>query len=300
MARTDERFREAYNALLDILAGTAPGADLPSELSLAAQLKVSRTIVRSALERLDSEEIIHWSGRSKTLIRKPVQTDRLATDARNVSPEEMERQFLEWILRFDILPGTTLNVTDLSRRLGVAPRALQEFLASLTRFGLVRRGAQGGWQLLGFTSDYAIELSDFRLILELNAINDVLASSATHPIWAQLDGLEAAHLELAANMEERFHDFSMLDEQFHTALWSVVNNRFVTEFQKVISMVFHYHYQWDKKDELERNTAAVEEHLRVIRALKARDAGQAVEAARNHISTAKQTLLSSFRRHDLP
>ncbi|ODT66429.1 MAG: transcriptional regulator [Pelagibacterium sp. SCN 63-23] len=300
MARTDERFRDAYNVLLSELGGTALGDNLPSELDLAARLDVSRTIVRTALSRLHQEGIIRWGGRDKVLLRKPIATDRLLTESHGVSPEEMERQFLEWILRFDIAPGTTLNVTDLARRLGVAPHSLQEFLASLTRFGLVRRGAKGGWDLLGFTSDYAIELSDFRLILELNAVDCVLATDDSHPIWDRLEQLEAAHHDLAANMEERFHDFSLLDELFHSALWSVGNNRFVAEFQKVISMVFHYHYQWDKSDELQRNSAAVQEHLRLISALKGRDKPGAIAAAQDHIRTAKQTLLSSFRRHDLP
>lgn len=300
MARTDERFRDAYNVLLSELEHAEPGGQLPSENALAERLDVSRTIVRSALSRLDQEGIIRWSGREKMLVRKPVATDWLHTESHGVSPEEMERQFLEWILRFDIAPGTTLNVADLARRLGVPPHALQGFLASLTRFGLVRRGAKGGWELLGFTSDYAVELSDFRLMLELNAVDCVLASDGNHPIWGRLDQLEAAHHELAANMEERFHDFSMLDELFHTALWSVSNNRFVAEFQKVISLVFHYHYQWDKSDELQRNAAAVNEHLRLINALKARDKPGAIAAAQDHIRTSKQTLLSSFRRHDLP
>lgn len=300
MARTDERFRDAYNLLLNALDDAELGGELPSELALAERLDVSRTIVRSALSRLDQEAIIRWSGRDKVLIRKPIATDRLPTESHGVSPDEMERQFLEWILRFDIAPGTTLNVTDLARRLRVTPHALQEFLASLTRFGLVRRGAKGGWDLLGFTSDYAIELSDFRLMLELNAVECVLSTDREHEIWGRLEQLEAAHLELAANMAERFHDFSMLDERFHTALWSVVNNRFVSEFQKVISLVFHYHYQWDKSDELQRNAAAVEEHLRLIRALQAGDKAGAIAAAQDHIRTSKQTLLSSFRRHDLP
>lgn len=300
MARTDERFRDAYNRLLAELDSFKLAQDLPPEAALAEKLKVSRTIVRSVLTRLDSEGIIRWSGRTKALIRKPGPDDWLVTDDHVVSSEDMERQFLEWILRFDIAPGTTLNVTALARRLRVTPHVLQEFLASLTRFGLVRRGARGGWHLLGFTSDYAIELSEFRMMFELNAVASVLAAPANHPIWDKLAGLEAAHLELAANMTERFHDFSTLDERFHTSLWGVVQNRFMAEFQKVISLVFHYHYQWDKSDELERNSAAVEEHLRLIRALKARDEVEAMTAARDHINTSKLTLLASFRRHDLP
>jgi DNA-binding GntR family transcriptional regulator len=50
------------------------------------------------------------------------------------------------VLRFDVAPGTVLDVADLSRRFRVPPTMLQEFLASLQRFGLVERRPRGGWR----------------------------------------------------------------------------------------------------------------------------------------------------------
>jgi len=300
MARTDERFRDAFNALLDHCALLEVAGELPSEISLADQLDVSRTVVRSALKRLDAEGIIAWNGRSKTLLRKPRRQDRLSVETDPVSVEDLERQFLDWILRFDVPPGTPLNVSELARRLRVTAHALQEFLASLSRFGLVRRRIKGGWELLGFTSEYAIELSDFRAVLELNAVSHLVGLPDVHPVWSKLAALEADHQALAAEIDARYHDFSLLDERFHGTILSVVQNRFAAEFQKVISLIFHYHYQWDKKRERERNAAAIEEHLRLIRALCARDERAAHEAARDHLRTSKQTLLSSLRGHDLP
>ena len=52
MARTDTRFRSAYNQTLDLLAPLAVDAALPSELKLAETLKVSRTVVRRVLQAL--------------------------------------------------------------------------------------------------------------------------------------------------------------------------------------------------------------------------------------------------------
>jgi len=300
VARTDERFREAFNALLDRCAGLEPGQQLPAELALAADLEVSRTVVRAALERLQAEGLIEWNGRQKTLVRLPRATDRLAVQADQISPEELERQFLDWILRFDVAPGTALNVTYLAKTFRVTAYGLQEFLASLSRLGLVRRRPRGGWELVGFTRDYAVELSDFRMILELNAVSHVISLPAGDPIWQRLAVLEADHRQLADEIATRYHDFSLLDERFHTTLGKTVQNRFASEFQKVITLVFHYHYQWDKKDERERNTAAIGEHLRLIEALQARDEQAALAAAREHLQTSKQTLLNSLRIHALP
>lgn len=299
MARTDERFREAYNALLDLSGGLALGEQLPSELGLAEQLEVSRTVVRAALERMQAEGLLRWQGRDKTLLRAPRPADRLAVASDQISTEELERQFLDWVLRFDVPPGTALNVTEMARKFGVPPHSLQEFLASLSRFGLVRRRPRGGWELVGFTRDYAIELSDFRMVMELNAVSCLVALPTDHPIWPQLAAIEAEHRALAEDIDARYHDFSLLDERFHTALGSVVRNRFVAEFQKVITLIFHYHYQWDKKRERERNLAAIGEHLRVIEALNDRNEAGALAAMRDHLRTSKQTLLSSLRNHAL-
>lgn len=299
MARTDERFREAYNALLDLSGGLALGEQLPSELGLAEQLDVSRTVVRAALERMQAQGLLRWQGRDKTLLRAPRPGDRLAVASDQISTEELERQFLDWVLRFDVPPGTALNVTEMARKFGVPPHSLQEFLASLSRFGLVRRRPRGGWELVGFTRDYAIELSDFRMVMELNAVSCLVALPTDHPIWPQLAAIEAEHRALAEDIDARYHDFSLLDERFHTALGSVVRNRFVAEFQKVITLIFHYHYQWDKKRERERNLAAIGEHLRVIEALNDRNEAGALAAMRDHLRTSKQTLLSSLRNHAL-
>lgn len=297
MARTDERFREAYNRLLAHCGAMAPGDRLPSEMALAQELDVSRTVVRAALERLRNARIIAWEGRNKALIRPPVAEDRLAAQSGPISAQELERQFLDWVLRFDVAPGTGLNVADLSRRFAVPPHMLQEFLASLSRFGLVKRRAKGGWELLGFTRDFAVELSEFRLMLEVNAVGHVVGLPDGHPIWAELDDLEERHLALAREIEARFHDFSLLDKAFHTAIGSTVQNRFVAEFQKLIALIFHYHFQWDKTDERSRNAAAIGEHLRILRALKARDRAEALAATEDHLRTSKLTLLQSLRDH---
>ncbi|CTQ55515.1 putative HTH-type transcriptional regulator YjjM [Roseibium album] len=299
MARTDDRFRSAYNKLLDICDTMGVGDQLPPETALADRMEVSRTIVRSALQKLDTEELIQWQGRQKTLIRKPEKKHRLAQADNVLSTEELEKKFLEWILRFDVPEGTSLNVAQLSRQFGVPAHSLQEFLAGLSRFGLVERRQKGGWTLLGFTAEFAVELSEFRLVLEMNAVRQLLALPPDHEIWLKLKALKQEHEALREVLETRYHDFSMLDEKFHMTINSVVKNRFVVEAQKVITLIFHYHYMWDKADELQRNAAAIEEHLSWLNAMLAKDEKQSEAAALKHLRTSKETLLSSLRGHKL-
>lgn len=299
MARSDGRYRAAFNGLLDRCAALPVGAALPAEAALSAAAGVSRTVIRRCLARLTEAGIIAWDGREKRLLRHPLPEDRIALDSPSVGRDLLEQRFLDWILRFDVPAGTPLSVAELARSFGVPPHDLKEFLAGLSRFGLVARRPEGGWMLRGFTPDFALELSDFRLVLELDAVAKVVEAPPEHPIWPQLAQLRGAHQTLAAQIDARFHDFARLDEAFHAAVNSVVRNRFVAEFQKVISLIFHYHYMWDKTDEKQRNRAAIHEHLAILDALEDRDALRAAEATRQHLRSSKATLLSSLRHHDL-
>ncbi|WP_172327944.1 GntR family transcriptional regulator [Mangrovicoccus sp. HB161399] len=299
MARSDTRFREAYNQILDYCGTLPPSAAMPSETRLAELAGVSRTIIRRCLARMEEEELLAWSGREKLLLRAPRASDRIDVQKQAGGTGDLEQRFLDWVLRFDVPAGTPLSVAELSRNFGVPQHELKEFLAGLSRFGLVSRRPQGGWMLLGFTRDFAIELSDFRCVLELNAVARVAEAPVDHPVWAALAALREAHLRLQREIETDFHEFSKLDERFHQAISSVVKNRFTAEFQKVISLIFHYHYMWDKTEEKARNAAAIGEHLAIIDALEARDAEAAQEAAKRHLRTSKTTLLSSLRHHEL-
>ena len=297
MARTNTRLVEAHNTLLKRLDTMDIGDALSSDSALARELNVSRTVVRSALKEMTEKSIISKEGRNHVIKRKSNSDDLMQGPPVLLGIDELEKSFLEWVLRMDVPAGTALNVTQLAKDFQVATHTLQEFLTSLSRYGIVTRRPKGGWQLEGFTSNFALELSDFRAVLEMNAISHLVKLPPSHDVWSRLDQLEADHKSLLERIDEDYHDFSSLDEAFHTCINSVVTNRFVTEFQKIISLIFHYHFQWNKSDERARNEAAIHEHLIYIDALRSRDAQKAMDAARQHLATSKQTLINSIDAH---
>lgn len=299
MARTDTRFRASHSQMLDLLAPLPPGSVLMPETHLAEALRVSRTVVRAVLQRLSAQGVIAIAGRVKTLLRAPRPTDRLPAGDAYISLAELEQRFLGWILRFDVPAGTALNVAQLAKEFSVPPHMLQEFLASLGQFGLVERRPRGGWRLLGFTGDYAVELTEFRTLLEVNAVRSVARLPRDHPVWEGLAQLEAQHLDLLARIATDYHDFPPLDGAFHACIHGAVRNRFVADFQKVISLIFHYHYQWDKELEPVRNRDAIGEHLALLAAMRSGNPDAAEGAARAHLATSRETLLGSLRGHNL-
>ncbi|RVA59157.1 GntR family transcriptional regulator, partial [Mesorhizobium sp. M7A.F.Ca.US.001.01.1.1] len=113
-------------------------------------------------------------------------------------------------------------------------------------------------------------------------------------VWTDLDRLEDEHRQLANDIAARFTEFSELDERFHRLIHRASRNRFIVDFYDVIAMIFHYHYQWNKAQERERNEVAIGEHLVYIEALKSRDLGKVDAACRKHLKSARQTLLTSI------
>ena len=59
-------------------------------------------------------------------------------------------------------------------------------------------------------------------------------------------------------------------------------------------MIFHYHYQSNKRDEKSRNIAAIREHLVYIDGLESRDRARATKSCRAHMTTARATLMASI------
>jgi DNA-binding GntR family transcriptional regulator len=131
-------------------------------------------------------------------------------------------------------------------------------------------------------------------MFELRSAAAFAALPQDSPVWADLDRLEEQHRLLQRDIATRFNEFSELDERFHRLIHRASLNRFIVDFYDVIAMIFHYHYQWNKAQERERNEVAIGEHLAYIEALKSRDLGKVDTACRKHLKSARQTLLTSI------
>ncbi len=288
-------FKRTYNRGLSHLQTLALASDLGSEPTWSRALAVSRTTVRAMLVRFSEVGLIANDGRRKTLLRHPVPADFYPEGETEPVGAVVEKRFMQWLLQGDRQPGGTINVLELSRQFGVSASGVREYLNRLRQFGLLERRPSGAWVLNGFTADFAEELCEVRAMFETRSALRFVALPCEAPAWEALARIKDAHLELLKEAETRFADFSALDERFHRCVNDVSRNRFIVDFYEIISMIFHYHYQWNKRDERERNIAAIREHLRYIDALQSRDPAAVAEACRAHLATARLTLMSSLQ-----
>jgi len=200
---------------------------------------------------------------------------------------------MEWMLRGDTKPGAQINELELARQFGVATTSIREFLNRFQRFGLIERRPNAGWVLNGFTLDFALELFEIREMFEVRSALQFASLPASSPVWRQMEALRLEHVSLLRQIGRRYHDFSDLDSRFHRLVNSAAPNRFIDSFYEIISLVFHYHYQWNKQDERPRNEVAIREHLTYIEALLSRNPSIVQLACRAHMASAKETLMRS-------
>lgn len=293
MSRDNSTYKDSLNRTLDYVAGMAVEDTLPSEVDLTRRLGISRTTVRAVLSHLDEIGVIRWSGRNKTVLRKPKSSDYFAKEETLSTSERVETQFMEFILGGDLKPGAILHESEMVRDFGASTSVLRECLIKFSRFGLIEKEPNRHWVLRGFTREFAIELFDVREMFEMRAFQKLLHDGDASKAFDTLVALIPDHERVLADIEGEYLNFPRLDEQFHRALTDGLGNRFVDDFFELVSIIFHYHYRWNKQDERERNYTAAEQHLAVIRAIQVGDKAAAMELFQTHLIAARTTLLNS-------
>lgn len=297
--KSDTVFKRAFNDALDLIAKLADGERLPSENALGAELGVSRATVRKVLTTLAEIGVVTGNGRERR-VRQAGQTIRRYPESETVATaDQVEKRFMEWMLRDNARPGTAINELELARQFGVATTGIREFLNRFQRFGLIEKRPNAGWVFRGFTTAFALELFEIREMFELRSALTFAALPEESPLWAQLEALRREHLALLQQIDDHFHDFSDLDSRFHRLINSAEPNRFIDGFYEIITLIFHYHYQWNKHDERQRNEVAIREHLVYIEALANRQASIVHLACRAHLASARETLIRSISEPQL-
>ena len=293
MSRDNSIYKDSLNRSLDYVATLGVENTLPSEVELTQMLGISRTTVRAVLKQLNEAGIIEWAGRSKTVLRKPKATDYFAKEETLSTSERVETQFMEHILGGDLKPGSILHESEMVREFNASTSVLRECLIKFSRFGLIEKEPNRHWVLRGFTQEFAIELFDVREMFELRALRNLVSLGPEGRAWKDLVSLDVAHHKIIDSIETEYLNFPRLDEQFHRILVTDLKNRFIDDFYELVSVIFHYHYRWNKQDERARNLVAAHQHLDVITSLQAGDTDTAVLKFQDHLIAARTTLLNS-------
>lgn len=192
------------------------------------------------------------------------------------------------ILTGELKPRERLVEKDLAERLGMSRTPIREALRRLEERGMVRilphRGA--------IVSD--ISPADVEDIYSVRCHLEVLASRlAVERIGAEgmdrVTEMEAAHASLAAGGDVRA--LMLANDRFHDAIYVAAENPCLYELiQQLRRQVHAVRFNaWSQPDRIARS---LDEHRRILQALRRRDAAGLADRTREHLGVAKDTYLA--------
>ncbi|WP_413596214.1 FCD domain-containing protein [Citrobacter youngae] len=299
MSRSQNLRHNVINQIIDDMARGHIPSPLPSQSALAEMYNISRTTVRHMLSHLGECGVLTQVGSHYVIVRKPDHDDGFSCTTASMAEQNriFEQAFFTMINQRQLRAGESFSELQLARAAGVSPVVVREYLLKFERYNLIKNEKRGQWSMKQFDQAYAEQLFELREMLETHSLQHFLNLPDDDPRWLQAKTLLERHRILRDSIGSSFRMFSQLDREFHALLLSAADNIFFNQSLEIISVIFHFHYQWDESDLKQRNIIAIDEHMTILSALICRSDLDAILALRNHLETAKQSMLRSIQQN---
>lgn len=174
-------------------------------------------------------------------------------------------------------PGTRLNVEQITKEIGVSRTPVWEAISRLEHENLIVNIPNRGVFMAVLTPQQALELYAVRQVLEGFAARLAAASISAELLERMATCLADQRPAVAARDLRRY---SMLDFQFHAAVYEACGNQYLKEMLETIKNKMRpIPLSIDIKPSLDK---LYEDHERLYEALKAHDAERAAEVFAAH------------------
>ncbi|PVW73391.1 GntR family transcriptional regulator [Klebsiella pneumoniae] len=291
MSRSQNLRHNVINQVINDMARGFIPSPLPSQSALAEMYNISRTTVRHILCHLCERGVLSQVNHDYQILRQPEVQDGFDSSSASLAEQNrlFEQAFFTMINQRQLRAGERFSELQLARAAGVSPVVVREFLLKFSRYNLIESEKRQSW---------AEQLFELREMLETHALQHFLNLPDSDARWLQAKTLLERHRTLRDSIGDSFSMFSQLDRDFHSLLLSAADNIFFNQSLEIISVIFHFHYQWDESDLKQRNIIAIDEHMTILSALICRSDLDANLALRNHLNTAKQSMINSIKQSE--
>lgn len=217
----------------------------------------------------------------------------------------MERQLLtdkaynllkNRIIDLQLRPGEILLVHTLATAIGLSRTPVREALIRLKEEGLVEETQARKFRVTQITLTSIMELYEIREIIECKALRFV----ATHRTNEQLEYLsELDHTMVSALKSGDYDKFFDSDQQLHNAIVSYYGNQTLSDLLKGLSdSNQRIRYLTMSLDE--RIQHSIDEHGRIIEAIRRKDAPGAVKTLKLHFKNARKDMRDLYDQRNSP
>ena len=191
------------------------------------------------------------------------------------------------ILSGEILPGSPLRESDLAQMFGVSRHTARAALLSLAHEGLARHEPNRGAHVPKLSADEIEDLFSLRAIMELAAIDALIADSARLALVdAALDALRALPSDspwtILRDADLRFH--AALVEGLGSTRASSVQEGVLREVRLCFAAL---------REGLVSPDDVAEQHARIVDRIRAGNRAGASELLRHHLEESKQAIIAA-------
>jgi DNA-binding GntR family transcriptional regulator len=206
-----------------------------------------------------------------------------AAGEKSTLSQEVYAQLKQSVFDFRMPPGQRYSEQELAAKLQVSRTPLRLALHVLAHEGYLQNvGGHSCWQVRPLDLPFYEDLYDFRVEIEALAMRRICSAEAA-PV---LTGLRAFWCVPAARRRLESDVVAEQDEQFHRTLVSLAGNQAMLRSFDELTDRIRIIRRLDFVDP-RRIVATYQEHKEILKAVEARDAGEAERLIRRHIETSR-------------
>ena len=184
------------------------------------------------------------------------------------------------ILKGQYMPGDVLTERKLSDEMGISRTPIREAMQMLAHDGWLVMETYKGAVVREFDLEYVLEVLKIRKSLEMLAVEDAVLNVTDRDL-EELEEIARCQRDMLNHYDE--YDYIVMDRKFHQKIYELSHNRtlqgLLNNFNDIISF-----FGIRALKQKERKITTMEEHQKILDAVKSRDAGAAVRAMEDHMS----------------
>ncbi len=301
---TFERARPAYAVIKDVLSrrigdGTLAEGTVLLEGPLAELFRSSRSPVKQAFAQLEAAGLVRrFGGRgvavgpaTAPLKRVKLTPELLGLDQSSADPPKTRAwQALYYGVERDLILHSVfgrfrVNELALARHLGVGRTVARDVLTQAQSLGILAKDGTAHWSLVPLGEERFAELYELRILLE----PVVLKSAVPHIPPAVLDGMERDLLRVAgAPSGASVAELDRLEDDLHVRCLAFGNKpELVGALQRTRRIVVAGKHIQAALRRAPLIDPFMEEHLEIVRAVRAGEAGRAGVAMAVHLASSR-------------
>ena len=207
--------------------------------------------------------------------------------------ERAYASFTERLLAREIKPGQFVTQRELVAMTGLPLGAIRELIPRLEAEGLIKTVPQRGMQVAHVDLNLIRNAFQFRLFLEKEATALYAVNATDDEIAEQRERHEAIIRRAEAGGDPTLiEDAEDVDRLMHEAIIDHLDNDIVSKAFRVTWLKIRLIRQYETRIQNHVLVPVMQDHLKIIAALEARDPVRAAEAMSVHIGNARTRAMS--------